>query len=329
MSIETHILVDGQYVPQRIPIHQILSEDRVDKRGFVPKQHWDEREHSPEVGLLSRTIVRSPAIKWIFPAKLRSSKLNDLIFVSEDHIQIVNILRDGHFNYVGGTADFGSKIRAACVFGKQSDDDDADNLTLPIIKSESPRSPEPHPALNGDRSAPPQTLVLSLASGELRFISSDVTTEGNGHPLFFQSCLAVPAQGSLFQQAGKHLAVDPFDRALAVASNHGTVILYKLKGREDIKHEIEADRENWTPVTEEIVLSVNATIIRMEFLYPSHNDSGQVILLLFGSNQSKHSQVFCYEWDHETPLRQYRTVLNGYKLEKSEICSTLIVKPDC
>ena len=321
-TIETHQLVNGQYVPRRIPIHQIINQDRERGREEGAADDHIPRVQRPELGLLSKTIVRSPAVKWIFTARIRHPDLNDLVFVGEDHIQIVNIQRDGHLRYVGVKADFGSKIRSACVFGKRPEDEEPDGETLNMLKTGISPSQVTSPNPKASEMMPPQILVLSLASGELHFLFS-AASDDHRCPHYFESSFPLPRQPSLFQQPGKHLAVDPYDRALAVASDSGIVLVYKLKNRKALQRQFEADKENWNPISEDVAISVNAVVIRMVFLYPKPEDDDYVVLLLFGSAQADRNgsrgQMFCYGWNHSRPIRQYHTILAGYVLGKGKL----------
>jgi Mono-functional DNA-alkylating methyl methanesulfonate N-term len=320
MSVETHQLVDGQYVPRRISIQDIIH-----GRSSEPSQQEAPRPpRTPELGLLTRTVVRSPAIKWIFAARIRSPKLNDLVFVGEDYIQIVNVQQDGHFNYVGIKTDFGSKIRSAGVLGQRYGDEDLDEDTYAkLMKGTSP-SPPSSPWTVPSGAVPPQILVLCLASGELRFIFSSANTD-HGRLRYFESSLALPRQTSTFEEPGKLLTVDPLSRALAVAAENGTVLLYRLKDHDQITLDFDQDAENWTPIAEDVAIPVNATLSRMQFLYPSSKSDGkgnrvydnQVILLVLGSRLPKTISIFCYEWDGSSPLRSFRTAVDGHQLDPS------------
>jgi hypothetical protein len=43
--------------------------------------HHDSSEEPPVYGLMTRTLVQSPVIRQIIPARIRSKDLNDVVFI--------------------------------------------------------------------------------------------------------------------------------------------------------------------------------------------------------------------------------------------------------
>ncbi len=213
MSIQTRVQVNGEWVTRTVDLQQIMAtatrkeeqEKEQRKSGITPAQHV------PKLGILSRTVFRSPIINLIIPARVRRKHKNDVILIGEDFIHVKEILSDGHLCHVTTKADFGGRIRAARVFGEQR---------LPTMDArETPME------LDTSDMIPPQILVLTLESNELMFLF--VHQEPSGALGFPFSVLPLPEKTNFLEQQGKHLAVDPKSRALAVAACQGLLHIYK------------------------------------------------------------------------------------------------------
>lgn len=118
MSVPTEIVENGRWVirfddSDRVPARnqEQLAESSKPKKQFlnVPKP--------PSLGVLTRTLVKTPVLKWIIPARIRHQTKNDVLFISADSVEI----REAHGNYtldhVASKDDFDSPIKAARIFG--------------------------------------------------------------------------------------------------------------------------------------------------------------------------------------------------------------------
>lgn len=182
----------------------------------------------PIMGLLTKTVVRSPVVKSIIPARVRHRSKNDVVFVYEDLIEIKEIvggerteedpLRDVALENTVVKKDFDSCILAAKVLGLPRQpkvprypgrfwDEEYKPEYLPETKPDPLREHE----------IPPQILVLTLASRTLLFLFAYYDIHEMVH---FLSCTkALPAQIPLIEELGVHLAVDPkYVRHLSFAS---------------------------------------------------------------------------------------------------------------
>ena len=291
-TIETYMLVDGEYRMVRVTADQILnrnSQEKQQKKKATPLKSPE----TPTVGLLSTTLVHSPVINKILPARIRGTEFNDLLFVGENFVHIVEIQQDGHLRYIGTKSDFGSRIRAAAVVGRRVEEQD--EPYLPLIKREKLSS------VTGNESSElqtvsPQMLVVSLESGELRFFfaEQDHATSNLG---YFESSTSLPLATSAIQQPGKHLAVDPRARAIAVAAMNGTLIIYKLKSRKRIEEEFRSDPRSWQPIDEDFPIPVDGIILQMEFLTPSSSDNDHAILVVIMNTEPRVCRIVCYNFD--------------------------------
>ncbi|KAG5931514.1 hypothetical protein E4U53_001725, partial [Claviceps sorghi] len=75
MAFQTSILRDGEWVTETVNLQAALKASATPKAATRP--HLDP----PSCGFLSRTIVESPIVHWILPARLRSEAHNDIAFV--------------------------------------------------------------------------------------------------------------------------------------------------------------------------------------------------------------------------------------------------------
>lgn len=166
-----------------------------------------EMDIPPEVdrettGLLTQTVLSSPVIQWILPARLRSKKLNDVVFVGHRRLQIKEAANGGYLEDVMEKSDFDGTIISAKVLD---------------IGSHIPwehKSKDEGPTLTNNGymdyhdNLPSQIIVLSLDYKELLFlccphgpISSKAEFVTYRRPL--------PVDVSLAERYGKHVAVDP------------------------------------------------------------------------------------------------------------------------
>jgi hypothetical protein len=291
------MLVDGEYRMVRVTADQILNRNGQEKQKKKPPPPKPPEE--PAIGLLSTTLVHSPVINKILPARIRGTEFNDLLFVGENFVHIIEIQQDGHLRYICTKSDFGSRIRAAVVVGRRVEEQD--EPYLPFIKKEKLSS------VTGNESSKPQTvspqmLVISLESGELRVLFAQHNhTAANLE--FFESSTSLPLATSAIQQPGKHLAVDPRARAIAVAAMNGTLIIYKLKCRERIEKEFHFDPHSWQPIEEDFPMPVDGTILQMEFLTPAPDDNDHVILVVLVNTEPQVCRIVCYNFDMTKSFR--------------------------
>lgn len=243
----------------------------------------------PGLGILTKTVVRSPVIRWILHARIRHRRYNDVVFVGDDFIHVKQVVREGHLEHVVTKADFGAHIRAAKTFSRdfESPDDDL------FVKGES------EDAFFAKTSEPPQFLVLTLSSDDLVFLY--IKEDGKGNLEFVQQALPMPTFDRTLYQTGEHLAVDPSSRALAVAANEREVIVYQPKTKERMQAELQAEYPDWCPVASQRRLQVDGVIQNMDFLIPDHNDQDHVILILIVLDQRKTKAIWI-DWYYSSAM---------------------------
>ena len=196
----------------------------------------------PLLGALTQTLVKSPVIRSIIPARIRHADKYDIILIRNDSIEInevnkiynnVGHIRDAFLTHVASKADFDSNIRAAKVFGKPriyggpmipGKVDQAQEGLPAIIKEEDNTVPRSF-YLPG---IPPHILAITLESSKIVFLCTFY--DFSGHVRWLSNCRVLPDYAQTYsKQLGEHIAVDPKSRAMAVAANEGSFVLYSLK----------------------------------------------------------------------------------------------------
>ncbi|EAW08328.1 protein thtA [Aspergillus clavatus NRRL 1] len=244
----------------------------------------------PVIGLLSQTLVSSPIIQWVLPARLRSKYQNDVVFVGERHIQIKEALSGVHLEDVNSKSDFDAYIMAAKVINVSTELPWEAQMKLAAHNATAPTNLDPRQEL------PPQILVLSLASRELVFIYYS-TTSGQ----FIHHHRPLPNDVSTFERFGRNIAVEPRSRAVAVSASADYFGIFMLRKPPGLQSQMVSGRLD--PIAEERFFRVDGDIMFMEFLYPKSEDGNKIILLLLVSHEQM-THAICYEWHADETIRQ-------------------------
>ncbi|MCJ1402104.1 hypothetical protein MMC11_005323 [Xylographa trunciseda] len=283
-------------------------------------------------GLLVRTVISSPLTRWIIPARIRHKDKNDVVFISDNSIEIKEY-RDEFLHEVITKDDFGSTVRAAGVIGipptsltarqpsgleavikeEEVDEASADSMELDV-----PVTPE----------VPPQILVLAMVSGskdkllflfayydlvhQIRFLSFE-------HPLHFHSRYA--------KRLGRHVAVDPRSRAMAVAATSGSFMVYTLNTIAHLRQEVESSAgllsHKFVPIKSERLMDLDGIILKMEFLHPRREDESHVILLVVFS-MGDCTKLRVYDWDYLKPLQSIEK-RGDFPVGRHQQCPLLLI----
>ena len=132
------------------------------------------------LGALTQTLVKSPVIRSIIPARIRHADKNDVILVRNDSIEINevikvfdenNLIRDAYLTHIASKADFDSTIRAAKIFGTPRIYEEVPKALQDVfeIKHEDNTFPSPAP---------------SVPTG-------NTTTDPSYHPRVFEDCISL------------------------------------------------------------------------------------------------------------------------------------------
>ncbi len=185
-----------------------------------------ETARAPVHGVLTRTLLRSPVIKWILPARIRRDDRNDVAFVREHSIEIKELVDDRHLRRAVLKADFGSRIRAARVLGAPRDPPPLPPAPAPVPVADSrqailTQSYDIHDesmdvestveaAATPTKRLPPQILALAVQSGyydSLVFLFC--STDASGETRFIHHNKPLPSSNEYSRRLGHQLAVDP------------------------------------------------------------------------------------------------------------------------
>ncbi len=127
MSIPTSVYENGRWVTRYQDVHHVLAQNRNSETVQVEKVA--ESEKPPCYGLLSRTIVSTPVIKWIIPARIRHPEKNDVLYIFANSVEIKEAHGDYTLHHVATKDDFDAPIRAARICGLQRE------LTKPDVSA--------------------------------------------------------------------------------------------------------------------------------------------------------------------------------------------------
>ena len=214
MSIPSQVLENGQYVTRMLDPYQILARNRVRQE----EQHESVAEpaKAPVCALLTQTLVRTPSTKWIFPARLRYPDTTDVIFVSEDTVEIREAFQEFPMALLCTKGDFDSPIRNAALIGKakpvsafppgwvddiKTEDDDTAGSRASDSSAGMTKKDRAKPT------TPPQMLVLVLESAQLIFLY--IACKSETRPDVAWGYKQLPVSSARLHQVGEFVVVDP------------------------------------------------------------------------------------------------------------------------
>ncbi len=216
MSVQTRSLVNNQWTTRTVDIHQIMAGNRspVDKQKPTTNGTLSAPK-APALGLLTQTLVKSPVIRYIIPARIRHQKYNDVLLIYNNRVEIKEIVTKNYLpdlsvelRDIAVKLDFDSTIRAARVFGSPrkitASVQEPTGIDAIVKKEQLPpgdHTDEYHIGI------PPQILILSLESKKLVFLFAFHDASGAVH--FLSSERVLPSQAEHNKQLGEHIAVDP------------------------------------------------------------------------------------------------------------------------
>jgi hypothetical protein len=279
-TITTQVLENGQWVSRTRDLREILQQDQ-DNLKPTPEPK-DILPPTPQLGLLSRTIIRSPLINRLLPARLRHGCHNDVAFVGEDFLHVKEILSNRTIRHVSTKVGFGTRIRASAIIGRAPEppDDSKQNSSRQSSMDfdlEEPYSERMDIDINTYR-LPPQMLVLALEDRRLMFLY--LRHSQNGPPKFRQMSIPLPTTGDSLKLLGRHIAVDPQSQVMAVGASEGGILLCRLKQMQDLRDSPGRDVRSWCPISKQLSLKVKGSILKMDFLYPDYKQDRCAILVI-------------------------------------------------
>lgn len=179
---------------------------------------------TPTMGVLTRTMFRSPVTKLILPARIRHKDKNDVVFVQERSIEIKEYSH-GSLKHVTVKDDFGAAIRSAGVIGEprkpmakagvRTEEEDESARDAILRQSSARKQPSPESMEIDDiphlPEMPPQILVMALQAGlddSLLFLCAYPGRPDEPRYLSYQRPLPA-SKKEQSKRLGKHIAIDP------------------------------------------------------------------------------------------------------------------------
>ena len=306
VAITFPVLENGEWVTRTMDLPQLLDRKKETQASSVGA--IDPLPITPNLGLLSKTATRSPVVNSILPAQLRRKELSDVVFVGEDCIHIKEIHPDGRIEHIATKADFGARIWSSRVLELAPWPTDASNKHW----TDESLNKEHHMSEHGDcydpmdidatqQELPPQILVLTLDSLEVAFVYLRQSSDGSHE--FRQVTVPLPTPLDYLETLGRHLAIDPRSRAIAVGAWEGSFIIFHTKEAGQLREEFSKDVQDWCPVQAQQILKVNGVILKMEFIHPGPEDEDDVVLVLIVARYGR-IQIHSYAWNFSDGLEE-------------------------
>ncbi|KAH7327908.1 thermotolerance protein [Stachybotrys elegans] len=302
MAFETSVLRDGQWVTETVNVEAALRASMAQPVLEAPPAQ------PPSCGVMSKTIVESPIIRWVLPVLLRSKQHNDVAFVGTNYVQISEVDSEGQVHEVLRKDDFDVRIRNAVVLGQGLDHSIEEDGPEDLIKLEEPTQQSQEFSRSSEsagqtRHFPPQFLALILETGDLVFLFIRVRLDGQ-----LEFVTARHRHVANLEFLGHEFSVDPSSRYLAAASVGGALVVYHLRSMSDLAAQY--SREGTIdPIKSFRIRIVNAVIHKLEFLYPRPQDNYHIILLLYVVRRENLapnpvSRLVVYDWEEGDSLEQ-------------------------
>lgn len=270
--------------------------------------------HQRHVGVFSKTVIRSPATRWLLHAQIRQQDCNDVVFVGPDFIHVKEVDAKGHLVHIATKDDFRAPIRAARVFDNRSSSLDFDE----VIKRETTHASSPSKV-----TLPPHLLVLTLGFPLNDLVFVYLAEDQDGRSRFVQHGLPLPTFDRTLYQPGEFLAIEPQSRAIAVAALEREITLYSIRGQERSKEDLHVRSATWCPVATERSLRIDGAVQHMEFLMPPDNDTDHIILLIVVTDQRR-TKALRIDWYSGSPLSDVH-IHAGQPFEFGRTVSSILV----
>lgn len=157
------------------------------------------------MGLLSQTLAPSPVVRWILPARIRSRRHRDIVFVGNTYIQLREFLPTGTLTDVTAKLDLRTHILSAKVISAKVEKVPTLDAVLAQEVDEERFIIKGKPCSNEQ---PPQILVLGTANNELIYVYAK-TIGGSNAAEFIYAKRALLLGVSMSPRFTRHIAIDP------------------------------------------------------------------------------------------------------------------------
>ncbi|KAI1422290.1 mono-functional DNA-alkylating methyl methanesulfonate N-term-domain-containing protein [Xylaria sp. FL1777] len=320
-SLQTHVLGNDGWVTMTVTAEELIGETSRSRIGSAapppPKL--------PTCGFLTRTIIESPIIRWVFPVQLRSSRFNDLALVGDQYVQISELGTDRQLKPIAKKVYLGSKIRNCRVIGAH------DYLTKYRRDVEANYYKRGNGSMTGCSSStsisPPedielfqQLLVLVLSTGELVFLFMSLTAAGDWEFVSSQSSIY---SGRLVDP-GFHMTISPDSRYMAIACSESLFIVYEMNSIEELRKQ-HNEGLPIQPIRSVQARAVRGVIHKLDFLHSGSENTSHTVLLAITA-RSGVFRLAIYEWENSEPLqRAWNEESSGIRLDGAVGIPLLII----
>ena len=220
MSVQTTVLENGRWITRNVDPYHVRAQNSGTPRKEQSQPSF-EIPQTPALGILTKTLIRSPVINRIIPARIRHKTKNDLLFVSANSVTIKEARGDYTLSQIATKNDFDSAIKSARILGERrkltnhdhsrsrlpKNGDLWDEMLTNDVDYYSDEEDCLHRHALTQRRLPPHILVLALESNRLVFLCA--VSGRSEHPEILSSHKPLPAPTSPLQSLGEFIAVDP------------------------------------------------------------------------------------------------------------------------
>ena len=81
MAFAANVLVNGEWTTRNLDVDTILRHYNQKDKEITDSTLLQDREVAPTLGILSQTVIPSPLVHWILPARLRDINTHDVAFI--------------------------------------------------------------------------------------------------------------------------------------------------------------------------------------------------------------------------------------------------------
>ncbi|TGJ87425.1 hypothetical protein E0Z10_g1393 [Xylaria hypoxylon] len=320
-SLQTHVFVNDEWVTRTVTAEELIGEtSRPRTKAVVPAS-----PKPPTCGILTRTIIESPVIRWVLPVQLRSSHLNDVALVGDQSVQICELDSDTQLQPIAKKVDLGSKIRNCRVMGTHNyliKNREANRANYYSRDDVGMMDSDSYPSSFSPRDIDlfQQVLVLVLSSGELVFLFMNLTAAGEWE---FVSSHSSILSGQLVDP-GFHMTISPDGEYLALACSENLFIVYQLESIEEL-HRQHNKHLPIQPIRSVQARAVRGVIHKLDFLHSGSESVFHIVLLVITA-RSGVFRLTVYEWENSEPLQDaLEDEKSGIRLDGTDGIPLLII----
>ncbi|KAI0549721.1 hypothetical protein F4679DRAFT_545334 [Xylaria curta] len=331
-SVQTQVLVNNEWVTQTVTAEELFKSRVKPTTPATPKP--------PNYGVLTRTVVKSPIIRWILPVQLRSSRFNDVALVGDQSVQICELSSDFQLQPIA-KVEFGSKIRNCSVIGthdylrRSREDTHASYYRGDDAADTTSYDPSTPHTLPGGVEPIQQVLVLVLFTGEFVFLIMGLTSAGDwkfvpshspifGHIDENGEWVGNGEDDETLIDPGFLMTISPDGGHLALACAENLFIVYQLKSIAELRLQ-HARGQPLQPIRSVRARAVNGVIHKLEFLHPGSGNTFNTVLLVIIA-QLGVLRLAIYDWDPQQSLQDVlRVEKPGHRLDETAGIPLLII----